>query len=275
MTDSLATTNADKAKDRAQRIRDGAQAVNDRSKDVRAAFHERDWEILGYKSWNDYLDAEFAQHRVKLSPHDRQEIVGYMREDGMSTRAIASAVGASVGTVHKDLEVFRNEHEANPPLVIGGLDGKQYEYDAEAAARRAEASRKRQAIREANYAAQQEAERIERDARRAARISRLRAEGFAADFAKLAEALHLLRRVLTYAETVAALPVQEVLSDDELLNLHEALSAAISEAESCAELAADDDDEYSLKGSLDVLRCELTGTCEGLDCHDHHYDLSC
>lgn len=96
---SLAITDADKAMERAQRIRDGFQAVNHLWKEVSAAFHQRDWEILGYQSWNDYLDTEFAQHRVKLPPEDRQEIVGLMREGGMSTRANTATASATLPQV--------------------------------------------------------------------------------------------------------------------------------------------------------------------------------
>lgn len=138
-------------------------------------------------------------------------------------------MGASVGTVHNDLEVFRSEHEDDPSLVIGGLDGKRY--DPVATAKRAEINRKRQATREANDAAYWEEERIKREAERAEHIATLRAEGFSADFARPTGALDLLRRALAYAEMVTAIPVPEDLSDDDLLNLDEALSLALDEAD--------------------------------------------
>lgn len=84
---------------------------------------------------------------------ERQELVGYLAGEGLSTRAIAPIVGASVGQVHADKQVFRNEQVPEPdtePLppanpftgevidgpavvtethtvkVVTGLDGKEY-----------------------------------------------------------------------------------------------------------------------------------------------------
>lgn len=58
---------------------------------------------LGYESWDDYCAAEFAEGRmVRLDREQRREIVGTMREAGMSTRQIGSALGVDQKTVVND-----------------------------------------------------------------------------------------------------------------------------------------------------------------------------
>lgn len=100
--------------------------------------------VLGFSSWTAYLADLFAEEPLRLAREQRQEIVGYLAGEGMSTRAIAPIVGASVGQVHADRQVFSSEHvEAQPTIVVDkvtgevldapdprpvtGLDGKQYE----------------------------------------------------------------------------------------------------------------------------------------------------
>lgn len=60
--------------------------------------------------------------RRQLSKEQRDAVMVDMRRDGMSYRAIAEAVGTSVGAAHNIVsEVFKNEH-----LTITGTDGKIY-----------------------------------------------------------------------------------------------------------------------------------------------------
>jgi DNA-binding CsgD family transcriptional regulator len=62
--------------------------------------------------------------RRHLTQDQRREVVAHLRGRGHSTRAIAEAVGASVGTVHNDVrEVFSAEHL---PTEVRGTDGKTY-----------------------------------------------------------------------------------------------------------------------------------------------------
>lgn len=69
---------------------------------------------LGYPSWTAYLADVLGAEPLRLPRDQRREIVGYLSGEGLSTRAIAPIVGASVGTVHTDREVFRTEHLAAP-----------------------------------------------------------------------------------------------------------------------------------------------------------------
>lgn len=69
---------------------------------------------LGYKSWTAYLSDTFAETPMLLERDARQAFVAQLSSEGMSVRAIAPIVGASVGTVHADQQVFRNEQVDEP-----------------------------------------------------------------------------------------------------------------------------------------------------------------
>lgn len=114
------------ARKRAERIRTGIVAYAQTRADIIAAYQDRDWSALGYESWDAYLDGEFSDQRLRLSREDRQETVAVFREAGMSTRAIASAVGVNQGTVVRDLA--SGDADASPPQSgqVAGIDGKSY-----------------------------------------------------------------------------------------------------------------------------------------------------
>ncbi|WP_108719510.1 hypothetical protein [Miniimonas sp. S16] len=71
---------------------------------------------LGYASWTAYLADLFGDEPLRLPRDQRREIVGWLAGEGMSTRAIAPIVGASVGTVHAD-QVFSSEHLVPAPTI--------------------------------------------------------------------------------------------------------------------------------------------------------------
>ena len=50
---------------------------------------------LGYASWTAYLADVFGEEPMRLPRDQRQELVGYLAGEGMSTRAIAPIVGVS------------------------------------------------------------------------------------------------------------------------------------------------------------------------------------
>jgi hypothetical protein len=112
---------------------DAARALTDR---IRIALTATHWLIieaftgrahnaLGYDSWSEYVSAEFAEARmVRIDHEQRLTIVANMRDAGMPLRAIASAIGSSVGTVHRDLAgVPRGTPDRS---TVTGEDGKTY-----------------------------------------------------------------------------------------------------------------------------------------------------
>ena len=102
-------------------IRDQLTAAYD---GVIAAYHGRAWIALGYDSFDAYCKEEFkGTGMVHLSPFQRRDIVGEMREAGMSTRAISSALGVSQSTVVNDLPTEQNY--SVEPITVTSLDGRK------------------------------------------------------------------------------------------------------------------------------------------------------
>lgn len=103
------------ARARADRIRQGLEAL---APDIVAAWNARDWEALGYGSWNEYVVGEFGG-QLRLGRAERQEAVRELRQAGMSTPAIATTLGIS------NAQAWRDATSPNvevPDRVIG-LDG--------------------------------------------------------------------------------------------------------------------------------------------------------
>lgn len=113
-------TNIDAARARAERIRAGLESLYTLRFDIAEAYQEQDWRALGYDTWSSYVESEFVGARLRLPQEERRELVGTLREAGMSTRAIAATTGASKNTVTEDLS-----HIGTPDSVTG-LDGKSY-----------------------------------------------------------------------------------------------------------------------------------------------------
>ena len=89
---------------------------------VADAYQRRADLALGYDSWSSYADAEFAEQTRNLAAPIRRELVGRLTEAGMSTRAIAPAVGVSQSTIRDDVQVSRNY--SPDPLAEEKADGR-------------------------------------------------------------------------------------------------------------------------------------------------------
>lgn len=63
--------------------------------------------VLGYPSWTAYLAATLGKEPMRLGREERQQLVGYLAGEGMSTRAIAPIVGAHHDTVATDIKAAR------------------------------------------------------------------------------------------------------------------------------------------------------------------------
>ena len=113
---------AGQARELTDRIKVGVEAIWEL---IKQAYQSRAWAVLGYDSWDDYCTREFGTSRIKLPREERQEVVASMREIGMSTRAIASATGNSIGTIHAESRRCSNLNTSNPAPVTG-TDGKTY-----------------------------------------------------------------------------------------------------------------------------------------------------
>jgi hypothetical protein len=90
------------------------------------AFKGSAWSVLGYSSWDAYCAEEFAGARmVRLDREQRREIVAEMRQAGMSTRAIGSAIGVAHTTVADDVTAA-SVVETTPATPVIGTNGKTY-----------------------------------------------------------------------------------------------------------------------------------------------------
>lgn len=110
----------DEARDLTERIKAGVVELLPL---IKEAFERRADKALGYESWGAYCDAELRGLRVPVE--DRREPVAELRNAGMSTRAIGSALGIDARTVRRDLE--SGGADASPQDVVRGLDGGVYQ----------------------------------------------------------------------------------------------------------------------------------------------------
>lgn len=72
-----------------------AQTWDRLASQVAEAYQRRADKALGYESWADYAQAEFGEKTASIAAPIRRELVYTLSAEGMSTRAIAPAVGVS------------------------------------------------------------------------------------------------------------------------------------------------------------------------------------
>ncbi len=125
MTEIAQAPNTEEARARAERIRSGMRVLAEWQQDVIAAYAARDWEALGYETWDAYINGEYGEHRVQLPRDQRREIVAGMSAAGMSTRAIGSAIGTGNATVHRDLMASVPDETDGEPRTVLSLDGRE------------------------------------------------------------------------------------------------------------------------------------------------------
>lgn len=91
---------ASEARTRVDRIKTGVEVVWTL---IVESYQSRDWEALGYATWDEMCTREFGTSRLRLPREERAETVQSLREAGLSLRAISSATGDSYGTVRNAL----------------------------------------------------------------------------------------------------------------------------------------------------------------------------
>lgn len=111
------------ARARSERIRKGMESFIATRREVAAAYAARDWATLGYESFDAYLEGEFSEARLKLTPDERREAVAELRLGGMSQRAIGSVLGVSQSAVRDDLAQLSTSTQL--PETVTGTDGKE------------------------------------------------------------------------------------------------------------------------------------------------------
>lgn len=89
---------------------------------IQEAYTSRAWAALGYATWDAYVEAEFRTARLALPKEERAETIQSLRAAGMSVRAISSATGVGVGTVHRELSTVPN---GTVPDRVLSMDGRE------------------------------------------------------------------------------------------------------------------------------------------------------
>lgn len=107
--------------DEARELIDGIKTrVADVWRSVTIAYTGRAWVSLGYPSWDSMCETEFDGARIRLPREERTEVIGSLREAGMSIRAITAATGLATNTVRSQLS------QIDTPTAVTGKDGKSY-----------------------------------------------------------------------------------------------------------------------------------------------------
>ena len=138
MNNELAVMDSGQARAITDRIKTGVAVMSEL---IKEAYQGRVWDALGYANWDEYVTREFGTGQLRIPKEERTEYVASLRESGMSIRAIASATGDSVGTVHAALastvqnrtlddgetsDLLAEELIATGPAVIIGTNGSRY-----------------------------------------------------------------------------------------------------------------------------------------------------
>lgn len=76
--------------------------------------------VLGYRSWAEYVEAEFAGLLPRLGREPRRELTTALAESGLPTRSIASVTGVSKSQVANDLST---SGQTNGPRTVHSRDG--------------------------------------------------------------------------------------------------------------------------------------------------------
>ena len=97
---------------------------------VAIAYQGRAYLALGYRTWDEYVEARLGDLRLTVPCEQRAAAVQAMSHARMSVRAIAKVLGVGVATVHRELahhgEAPRKPQDRSDPALIQGRDGKTY-----------------------------------------------------------------------------------------------------------------------------------------------------
>jgi hypothetical protein len=107
----------DEARALVESIRAGLEDIAPK---IRQAYEDRAWIALGYDSWALMCQQEFGG-ALQLPSGKRREVIKELAGAGMSSRAIAGAVGDSKSNVHRQVS-----QGGTPEAKVIGLDGKRY-----------------------------------------------------------------------------------------------------------------------------------------------------
>lgn len=100
-TDDSGVLRAEYARDITNKIRAGLEGVFQL---IKAAYGGHAWSVLGYASWDAYIQSEFGHLYLRPPREEREEVIGSLRDAGMSIRAIATATQLGRTTVQREID---------------------------------------------------------------------------------------------------------------------------------------------------------------------------
>lgn len=92
---------AEYARDITDKIRAGLEGVFQL---IKAAYSGHAWSALGYASWDAYIQSEFGHLYLRPPREERGEVIGSLRDAGLSIRAIATATQLGRTTVQREID---------------------------------------------------------------------------------------------------------------------------------------------------------------------------
>ena len=88
-------------------------SLDDITDELVTAWHGRIWEAMGYANWDAWIEGEFDGYPIALPRDKRRTVMQSMKASGLSTRAIAAAVGVDQATVSRATTTKPKPADAN------------------------------------------------------------------------------------------------------------------------------------------------------------------
>lgn len=92
---------------------------------IARAHRERHWKVLGYESWQEYIDGEYGADRLRLPEEHRQKAITELRLGGMSVRAIGEILDMPKSSVADEMAQLSAAGQLEQPATIVGTDGRE------------------------------------------------------------------------------------------------------------------------------------------------------
>jgi hypothetical protein len=83
---------------------------------ISQAWVQRAWEVLGYTSWEAYVDIEFAGQMLRVPMQDRPIVVRSLQLSDMKLLEIAKALGVSLATAQRAAKTGVSNGTSEPPV---------------------------------------------------------------------------------------------------------------------------------------------------------------
>ncbi|MGG7507983.1 hypothetical protein [Plantibacter sp. YIM 135249] len=120
MTAVISLLSAGDAQRLTQRIKLTASVVRDNLFKLRnlvdEAKNSNAWQVLGFKSWTAYLSDTLGDEPMRLGREERQELVGYLAGEGLSSTAIAPIIGVTDRRARQLVAEVGNDFRPEPDL---------------------------------------------------------------------------------------------------------------------------------------------------------------